>query len=208
MTEVKTKTVGPGDTTKPICPKCKSDQVVRDAWAEWCSATGGWVLRTTFDHFVCDPWTPSADERHSGIGSNNWSRIVRHHRNGRSIRRFHAGQRSAQRARFRAVHLPQQKLFLEDRLLQRRSQRRIRGPLRSDTNTSRTDNHARRRILTKTPAKKLGYFFLDQVGTAHSRRRSWSSTPHCKFIEAAVGAVDPVSLTLEIRRLQHRKLAA
>ena len=54
MTEVKTKTVEHGDTTKPICPKCKSDQVVRDAWAEWCSATGGWVLRTTFDHFICD----------------------------------------------------------------------------------------------------------------------------------------------------------
>lgn len=54
MTEVKLKTVEPDENTKPICPMCTSDQVVRDAWAEWCSAAGGWVLRTTFDHFVCD----------------------------------------------------------------------------------------------------------------------------------------------------------
>ena len=40
--------------------------MVRDAWAEWCTATGGWVLRTTFDHFVCDACG-------EGIGELKWA---------------------------------------------------------------------------------------------------------------------------------------
>lgn len=46
--------VEPGPNTKPICPLCASNLVVRDAWAEWDMITGDWVLKTTFDHFACD----------------------------------------------------------------------------------------------------------------------------------------------------------
>jgi hypothetical protein len=38
----------------PICAGCGSRDVVRDAWAEWNFATVEWVLKTTFDHFICD----------------------------------------------------------------------------------------------------------------------------------------------------------
>ncbi len=54
MTDDTSKTVEAAAITKPVCPYCKGDQVVKDAWAEWCSVTDNWVLKTTFDHFVCD----------------------------------------------------------------------------------------------------------------------------------------------------------
>lgn len=38
----------------PICDRCKSKQVVRDAWAKWSLLTGEWLLKSTFDEFACD----------------------------------------------------------------------------------------------------------------------------------------------------------
>lgn len=38
----------------PTCGECGSTMVVRDAWAEWSLIQRDWVLKTVFDHFVCD----------------------------------------------------------------------------------------------------------------------------------------------------------
>jgi hypothetical protein len=38
----------------PICDRCKSKQVVRDAWATWNMLTGEWLLKAIFDAFACD----------------------------------------------------------------------------------------------------------------------------------------------------------
>lgn len=38
---------------KMICSTCGSDQVVRDAWAEWDVATQEWVLQNVFDYAYC-----------------------------------------------------------------------------------------------------------------------------------------------------------
>jgi hypothetical protein len=40
--------------TRMICRHCGSDNVVKDAWAEWDPTADMWVLRTTFDHEVCE----------------------------------------------------------------------------------------------------------------------------------------------------------
>lgn len=36
-----------------ICNLCGSDQVTRDAWAEWDAVAQGWVLGALFDHAYC-----------------------------------------------------------------------------------------------------------------------------------------------------------
>lgn len=38
----------------PVCPHCQSEQVVRDAWAEWHIGERDWTLKTVFDAFCCD----------------------------------------------------------------------------------------------------------------------------------------------------------
>lgn len=38
---------------KPVCSCCGSEQVLADAWAEWCSETQKWVLYNTFDNSHC-----------------------------------------------------------------------------------------------------------------------------------------------------------
>lgn len=37
-----------------VCETCGSDDVVRDAWAEWDVGSQEWVLRTVFDQAVCE----------------------------------------------------------------------------------------------------------------------------------------------------------
>ncbi len=54
MNQTNQPQVETGPNTKPLCPLCSSDLVVRDAWAEWDAFSGDWVLKTTFDHFACD----------------------------------------------------------------------------------------------------------------------------------------------------------
>ena len=39
---------------KYVCPECGSDEVVWDAWAEWDEQEQAMVLKTSFDHSVCD----------------------------------------------------------------------------------------------------------------------------------------------------------
>ena len=36
-----------------VCGTCGSDDVSRDAWAEWSVAEQRWVLRTEFDDAYC-----------------------------------------------------------------------------------------------------------------------------------------------------------
>jgi hypothetical protein len=36
-----------------VCSTCGSDDVSRDAWAEWDVAEQRWVLRTEFDYAHC-----------------------------------------------------------------------------------------------------------------------------------------------------------
>jgi hypothetical protein len=37
-----------------VCSHCRSDQVVRDAWAEWNPETQQWELRNVFDVVYCE----------------------------------------------------------------------------------------------------------------------------------------------------------
>ena len=47
--------VDPGEkNTIPVCSKCGSHLVMRDAWAIWNSVTGLWELGPTFDATFCD----------------------------------------------------------------------------------------------------------------------------------------------------------
>lgn len=39
---------------KIVCGTCGSDNVRRDAWAEWCCDTQDWVLGTVFDQGHCE----------------------------------------------------------------------------------------------------------------------------------------------------------
>lgn len=39
---------------KMICRYCGSDDVVRDACAEWCPETQQWVLRSVYDNADCN----------------------------------------------------------------------------------------------------------------------------------------------------------
>lgn len=39
---------------KLVCPKCGSDEVLADAYAEWDVDSQNWVLRTEFDNKICD----------------------------------------------------------------------------------------------------------------------------------------------------------
>ena len=41
-------------SVKPVCTECGSDDVLADAWAEWDAAAQEWVLRQTFDDYVCE----------------------------------------------------------------------------------------------------------------------------------------------------------
>lgn len=38
-----------------VCSQCGSDDVSRDAWAEWDVDEQQWVLRAAFDHAHCHP---------------------------------------------------------------------------------------------------------------------------------------------------------
>ena len=40
--------------TKPVCPACGSDRILRDAWAEWSASEDEWVLKSTFDALRCE----------------------------------------------------------------------------------------------------------------------------------------------------------
>lgn len=39
---------------KIICSECSSENVRRDAWAEWDSAAQDWVLGAVFDQGYCE----------------------------------------------------------------------------------------------------------------------------------------------------------
>ena len=39
---------------KKCCNACGSENVVRDAWAEWDTETQRWALATTFDAAFCE----------------------------------------------------------------------------------------------------------------------------------------------------------
>ncbi len=41
------------DKKQMVCGTCGSDDVVRDAWAEWDVDEQRWVLRTEFDEAYC-----------------------------------------------------------------------------------------------------------------------------------------------------------
>jgi len=36
-----------------VCSRCGSDDVSRDAWADWNTGTQQWVLRCAFDYAHC-----------------------------------------------------------------------------------------------------------------------------------------------------------
>jgi type II secretory ATPase GspE/PulE/Tfp pilus assembly ATPase PilB-like protein len=36
-----------------VCEKCRSEEVTRDAWAEWGADEQKWVLGTVYDHTFC-----------------------------------------------------------------------------------------------------------------------------------------------------------
>ena len=38
----------------PVCPYCKSDQVLLDAYAEWDNGHLMWTLACTFEEYVCN----------------------------------------------------------------------------------------------------------------------------------------------------------
>lgn len=39
---------------KMVCERCGSEEVLRDAWAEWDVDEQEWVLQNVFDHAVCE----------------------------------------------------------------------------------------------------------------------------------------------------------
>ena len=41
------------ETIKKICKHCKSEDVVRDAWASWDDLKQEWVLDDIFDYAFC-----------------------------------------------------------------------------------------------------------------------------------------------------------
>lgn len=43
----------PPPTRTFVCSNCGSDQVVRDAWAEWSIRDQQWVFEEIFDHTFC-----------------------------------------------------------------------------------------------------------------------------------------------------------
>ena len=46
---------------KPICPRCGSDQIVRDASARWDGTRGRWVLGELYDCHFCDNCNAESD---------------------------------------------------------------------------------------------------------------------------------------------------
>lgn len=38
---------------KPVCSVCRSDDVVKDAWAVWDNKAQSWELETTYDEAFC-----------------------------------------------------------------------------------------------------------------------------------------------------------
>jgi hypothetical protein len=51
-----------------VCERCGSEDVSRDAWGDWDSATQDWVLRTVFDNAYCH-----ACEGETNIEERPWS---------------------------------------------------------------------------------------------------------------------------------------
>ena len=47
---------------KLFCPYCGSDDIVRDALAEWSVEEQEWVLRGTFDDMTCEECGEEFDE--------------------------------------------------------------------------------------------------------------------------------------------------
>ena len=43
----------PGPKVRMVCERCGSEEVLRDAWAEWDVDGQEWVLQNVFDHSVC-----------------------------------------------------------------------------------------------------------------------------------------------------------
>ncbi|MDR2856550.1 MAG: hypothetical protein LBV50_01730 [Novosphingobium sp.] len=41
------------NAVRMVCGKCRSEQVTRDAWAEWNPAGQQWVLGAVFDYAYC-----------------------------------------------------------------------------------------------------------------------------------------------------------
>ncbi|MBC8315250.1 MAG: hypothetical protein H8E51_07080 [Bacteroidetes bacterium] len=37
-----------------ICAKCGSDDVMKDAWAEWSVETQNWILHSVYDNTWCE----------------------------------------------------------------------------------------------------------------------------------------------------------
>lgn len=39
---------------KIVCEECGSDDVMKDAWAEWDTTAQAWVIHSTQDHEYCN----------------------------------------------------------------------------------------------------------------------------------------------------------
>jgi hypothetical protein len=50
----KTGTISKKEKLKPVCQTCRSEDVRRDAWAEWDPRTQQWELSATFDAVFCE----------------------------------------------------------------------------------------------------------------------------------------------------------
>ncbi len=42
------------DRTIPICSRCGSTAILKDAWAQWDVDAQDWVLAAVFDYTICD----------------------------------------------------------------------------------------------------------------------------------------------------------
>jgi predicted RNA-binding Zn-ribbon protein involved in translation (DUF1610 family) len=51
-----------GGAMKPVCPRCGSDDIVRDATARWDVDSGCWSLSGTFDNETCDTCGAEGDD--------------------------------------------------------------------------------------------------------------------------------------------------
>ena len=57
MTMTKSEAVeywGRKPRVKMICAECRSEDVMLDAWAEWCTDDQCWTLKAVFDEAFCE----------------------------------------------------------------------------------------------------------------------------------------------------------
>lgn len=62
MTEAVTPPATPG-RVKFVCPVCKSDRILRDAYATWNQDTQEWELHSVYDYSTCQDCDTSGNHR-------------------------------------------------------------------------------------------------------------------------------------------------